>query len=147
MKPPRIWVILYVTGLLLASLLAHRFWVQYRTLKVVVGLQRPLSPYFRAILHQSDVSATNVLTYEDGVPYNEAYDKKVSASDLASIRRAMAWRFVVPFDVELVVIHDPRRVTIHVRHKRFASVTFIKVGDCWTYKLNQGNVQRINMSF
>ncbi len=85
--------------------------------------KRQLAPVDVFVLERASPPAmwTNVLSgtgsslltnYRAAIPYERAVDKKVSASDIAAIRRQLAWSFIVPQHPAVISVESSNAITV-----------------------------------
>ena len=131
--------------LLVVSLVVHRFWIQYCPVRVVVGVQRLLSPQDQVTIARFSRDNTTAFssTYEDGIPYDTAPDKKITRSELARLRRIAAWSFWRSYPIELIVIHNASNVTAHVKDSAVSSLYFTNRDGRWNCEIRRGHVDRL----
>jgi hypothetical protein len=132
-------------ALLGAIFVAHRFWIQYLPVPIVVGVQRSLPPEFQETFSRLSMTNNAALApmCEDSIPYDAAKDKKITRFELSRIRRIATWSFWLPYPIELIVIHDASNVTAHVKDKTVSSLRFKKKDGDWNCEVRRGHVDRI----
>jgi hypothetical protein len=139
-------IIIWAITFLFSVLLAHRIWAQYHIVPIVVGVQRVLSPRFGTTITRLNQTTNDMtlLSYEDGIPYDEALDNKITQDDLSRIRKTMAWSFWSPFKIELIVVHDASNVTVQVKNKSISALQFKKQDYHWNCDVIRGHIDRVS---
>jgi len=128
------------------AFVAPHLWIQYYSVPIVVGIQRSLPAQSHEKYDRNGHSNNAALfsTYEDGISYADAPDKKITRIELSRIRRIVAWSFWCPSSIELIVVHNSSNVTIHLKDRDISSLYFTNQDGHWNYEVRRGHVDRLN---